>query len=90
MNKKDNNQTEEKVESAEIYAAKLSFIGSALSTLGDGLQTLAAGIALQELINATNDSQTSDQANQLEQIQIQLDYLTRKIESMERRSYGQF
>ncbi|WP_228551143.1 translation initiation factor 2 [Sporosarcina cascadiensis] len=90
MNNEDNKQEEKKMESAEIYAAKLSFIGSALSTLGDGLQTLAAAIALQELIHAENDSQTSDQASQLEQMQIQLDYLTKKIKNMERTNYGQF
>ena len=36
-----NNKPSQGNESIEIYAAKLSYIGTAISTLGDGLQTIA-------------------------------------------------
>ena len=85
---------EENPESPEIYAAKLSLVGTTLSTLGDALQTIAAGITLQELEKTNNqnsqdsqDSQNqSDQSNKLENMQRQIDQLTRKIERMDRRN----
>ena len=81
-------QMEENPESPEIYAAKLSLVGTTLSTLGDALQTIAAGITLQELekTNNQNSQNQSDQSNKLESMQKQIDQLTRKIERMDRRN----
>lgn len=39
---KNKNQSND---SLDIYAAKLTYIGTSLSTLGDGIQTIAAGLA---------------------------------------------
>lgn len=88
MNYGNNNQKGQNTESPEIYAARLSLIGTALSTLGDGLQTIAAGITLQELENPnTQDSQKQvDQSSQLESIQKQIDQLNRKIDRIERKN----
>lgn len=87
MKNNSGNPTSQNTNSAEIQAAKLSLIGAALSTLGDGIQTIAAGIALQELENQavvdSNSAKQSNQTSQLELMQKQLDYLTRKIERME-------
>ncbi|REB07290.1 hypothetical protein DVB69_10610 [Sporosarcina sp. BI001-red] len=60
--------------SPEIYAARIGFIGTLLSTLGDGLQSIGAGIVLQQLENQSIlDAQTqSDQSNQLESMQNKL------------------
>ena len=64
MKNVNNNQTGQNTVSPEVYAARLSLIGTALSTLGDGLQTIAAGITLQELENPTNqNSQNDNQIN---------------------------
>ncbi|WP_075619146.1 hypothetical protein [Paenisporosarcina indica] len=88
MNYGNNNQNGQNTESPEIYAARLSLIGTALSTLGDGLQTVAAGITLQELENPnTQDSQKQlDLSSQLELMQKQIDQLSRKIDKMERKN----
>ena len=51
-----NNKPDQNNDSLEIYAARLSYIGTAISTLGDGLQTIAAGLALEALVNANKDS----------------------------------
>lgn len=87
MKNNSGNPTSQNTTSAEIQAAKLSLIGAALSTLGDGIQTIAAGIALQKLENQavvdSNSAKQSNQTSQLELMQKQLDYLTRKIERME-------
>ncbi len=87
MKNGNSNDMGQNVESPEVYAAKLSFIGSTLSTLGDGLQAIAAGIALQELEKASDTEQDSPNVlNQLEDMQQQIDYLASKIDRMERRS----
>lgn len=56
--------------------------------MSDGLQTLAAGIALQEFENTNNQNQDAqnqiDQSTQLEFMQQQIDYLTLKIQEIER------
>ena len=46
-----NNQSSQKPELPENYAAKLAVIAGAITTLGDGLATIAAAIALQEAEN---------------------------------------
>lgn len=86
MKNVNNNQIGQNTGSQEIYAAKLSLIGSALSTIGDGLQTIAAGITLQELENPNNQNPQNQlgQSNELELMQKQIEQLTRKIERMER------
>ena len=88
MKNVNNNHMGQNTGTPEIYAAKLSFVGAALSTLGDGLQAIAAGITLQELENPNNQNSQDqlDQSNQLELMQKQIEQLTRKIERMERRN----
>lgn len=73
--------------SPEIYAARIGFIGTLLSTLGDGLSSVAAGIALQQLeMSSIQDAQTQAvQSDQFDSMQKQIDQLTRKIEEMERK-----
>ncbi|MEK3974517.1 MULTISPECIES: translation initiation factor 2 [unclassified Psychrobacillus] len=73
-------------ESTDILVAKLAFFGGTLATLGDGITALAAGIALQELekSNAQNSSEQSNQTAQLEQMQKQINELTRKLNNIER------
>jgi|tagenome__1003787_1003787.scaffolds.fasta_scaffold20972641_2 hypothetical protein len=56
LNNESNFQIGQNPETPETYAAKLAFIGAALSTLGDGVSTIAAGISLQELQNANNQN----------------------------------
>lgn len=86
MNHHDTNQN---AESPEIYAARLSLIGTALSTLGDGIQTVAATIVLRELENAHEKKQNTgdelDIKSQLEVMQRQIDHLTRTVDRMQRR-----
>ncbi|MEV9641743.1 translation initiation factor 2 [Mammaliicoccus sciuri] len=84
----NNNPQGENSTSPEIYAARIGFIGTLLSTLGDGLQSIGAAITLQQLENASiQDTQTqSDQSNQFESMQKQIDHLTKKIERMERKN----
>jgi peptidoglycan hydrolase CwlO-like protein len=90
---KNNYPNEFNNESPDILAARLAFIGSILNTLGDGLTTVASNIALQQLLqNENNNNQGNQNSNnqlpnnqteltkQLENLQRQVDYLTRKIE----------
>lgn len=85
----NNQETNRNAESPEIYAARLSLIGSALSTLGDGIQTVAASIVLRELENANQNKQNTDDdldiKSQLEVMQRQIDHITRTVERMQRR-----
>ncbi|MHA6261173.1 translation initiation factor 2 [Sporosarcina sp. CAU 1771] len=89
MNNAFTNQTGQNTESPDLYAARLTLIGSTLSTLGDALQAIAAGISLQELEKTTSTNQNTsnqlDLTGQLERMQKQIDHLARKIERMERR-----
>lgn len=84
---KNNYQNEFNNESPDIVAARLALIGTILTTLGDGLTTIASGIVLQQLLENNNSQQNSqnsknqiDQSKQLERLQKQVDYLTRKME----------
>lgn len=90
---KNNYPNEFNNESPDILAARLAFIGSLLTTIGDGLTTVASNIALQQLLqNENNNSQGNqnsnnqisnnqvDQSKQIESLQRQVDYLTRKID----------
>ena len=87
MKNKDGYQEEQNQESTEIFIAKLSLVGTTLSTLGDAIQTVAAGIVLQELEKANNQKSQnkSDQSQVLESMQTQIDQLNRKIDRMERK-----
>lgn len=84
MNTHDTNQN---AESPEIYAARLSLIGTALSTLGDGLQTVAAAIVLRELENANEKKQNTedelDIKSHLEVMQRQIDHIARTVDGMQ-------
>lgn len=94
MANKNNYQNEFNNESPDILAARLALIGSILITIGDGLTTVASGIVLQQLLENNNTQQNSnsqnfknqiDQSKQLERLQKQVDYLTRKMEKDNRR-----
>lgn len=94
MANKNNYQNEFNNESPDIFAARLALIGSILTTLGDGLTTVASSIVLQQLLENNNSQQNSntqnsknqiDQSKQLERLQKQVDYLTRKMEKDNRR-----
>lgn len=86
-----NNKQNQGNESIEIYAAKLSYIGTAISTLGDGLQTIAAGLALEALQNANNDSSQNNNGNgnsnqtvKIDNMQKQIDYLITELKQIKK------
>lgn len=86
-----NNKPNQGNESIEIYAAKLSYIGTAISTLGDGLQTIAAGLALEALQNANNDSSQTNNGNgngnqtvKIDNMQKQIDYLIAELKQIKK------
>ena len=84
LNNENNFQIGQNSETPETYAAKLAFIGTALSTSGDGVQTIAAGIALQELQNANNQNSQSqlDQSKEFERMQRQINKLTSQVDQL--------
>ncbi len=47
MDRNKNTFNNQSNDSLDIFAAKLTYIGSSISTLGDGIQTIAAGLALE-------------------------------------------
>lgn len=75
-----NNQSND---SLDIFAAKLTYIGSSISTLGDGIQTIAAGLALEALQNSKNDI-SNDQAKQNANMKEQIDYLISKLQQIKK------
>lgn len=84
-----NNKPSQGNESIEIYVAKLSYIGTAISTLGDGLQTIAAGLALEALQNANNDSSQPNNGNgnqtvKIDNMQKQIDYLVAELKEIKK------
>ena len=88
-----NNKPSQGNESIEIYAAKLSYIGTAISTLVDGLQTIAAGLALEALQNANNDSSQTNNGNgngnghqtvKIDNMQKQIDYLIAELKHIKK------
>lgn len=86
-----NNKPSQGNESIEIYVAKLSYIGTAISTLGDGLQTIAAGLALEALQNANNDSSQPNNGNgngnqtvKIDNMQKQIDYLIAELKQIKK------
>ncbi|MBX8945492.1 MULTISPECIES: translation initiation factor 2 [Lysinibacillus] len=86
-----NNKPSQGNESIEIYAAKLAYIGTAISTLGDGLQTIAAGLALEALQNANNDSSQPNNGNgngnqtvKIDNMQKQIDYLIAELKEIKK------
>ncbi|MGE7987989.1 translation initiation factor 2 [Lysinibacillus fusiformis] len=84
-----NNKPDQNNDSLEIYAAKLSYIGTAISTLGDGQQTIAAGLALEALVNANKDSSQNNngdnQSNvQIDNMQKQIDYLIGELKHIKK------
>lgn len=84
-----NNKPDQNNDSLEIYAAKLSYIGTAISTLGDGLQTIAAGLALEALVNANKDSSQNNNGDsqstvQIDNMQKQIDYLIGELKHIKK------
>jgi len=83
---RNENNSNQPTDSLEIYAAKLAYIGTSISTLGDGIQTIAAGLALQALqkSNNNNSQNNNDQAKQAENMQKQIDYLISELKQIKR------
>ncbi|WP_342534673.1 translation initiation factor 2 [Lysinibacillus sp. FSL K6-0057] len=82
-----NNKQSQNNDSMDIYIAKLAYIGTAISTLGDGIQTIAAGLALESLQNAKNDSSPTnngDQTAKVDHMQMQIDYLIAELKQIKK------
>jgi hypothetical protein len=82
-----NNKQNQDNDSMDIYIAKLAYIGTAISTLGDGIQTIAAGLALESLQNAKNDSSPTnngDQTAKVDNMQKQIDYLIAELKQIKK------
>ncbi|QSB09384.1 translation initiation factor 2 [Lysinibacillus fusiformis] len=82
-----NNKQNQDNDSMDIYIAKLAYIGTAISTLGDGIQTIAAGLALESLQNAKNDSSPTnngDQTAKVDNMQMQIDYLIAELKQIKK------
>ena len=82
-----NNKQNQNNDSMDIYIAKLAYIGTAISTLGDGIQTIAAGLALEALQNANNDSSPTnngDQTAKVDNMQKQIDYLIAELKQIKK------
>lgn len=77
---KNKNQS---TDSLDIYAAKLTYIGTSLSTLGDGIQTIAAGLALEALLNFKKEN-SNDRAKQNIKMKQQIDQLISELEQIKR------
>ncbi|MCY9549481.1 translation initiation factor 2 [Lysinibacillus xylanilyticus] len=77
---KNKNQS---TDSLDIYAAKLTYIGTSLSTLGDGIQTIAAGLALEALLNSKKEN-SNDQAKQNTKMKQQIDQLISELQQIKR------
>ncbi|WP_253896198.1 translation initiation factor 2 [Solibacillus sp. R5-41] len=73
-------------ESQEIFIAQLSYIGAAISTLGDGIQAIAAGLTLESLKNANNQSSenSTDQSQKTESMQKQIDFLISELKQIKK------
>lgn len=69
-----------------IYAARLGYIGACIQTLGGGLSTIAAGIALQALEEAVDESfeSQSDPDRESEIMQNQIDYLIDELKHVKK------
>ena len=80
------NKTNQTSDSRDVLIAKLAFIGASISTLGDGLQAVAAGLALEELQKANNQSSQNqnDQSKQTEGMQKQIDYLINELKQIKK------
>ncbi|MGE7917028.1 translation initiation factor 2 [Lysinibacillus xylanilyticus] len=73
-------------DSLEIYAAKLAYVGLAISTLGNGIQTIAAGLALEALRNSNtqNSQNDTEQSMQKDNMQKQIDYLIHELKQIKK------
>ncbi|MEK5332870.1 MULTISPECIES: translation initiation factor 2 [unclassified Lysinibacillus] len=85
MNNNQNNSNQS-TDSLDIYAAKLAYIGTSISTLGDGIQTIAAGLTLESLKKASNQSSQDlpNQTKQTENMQKQIDYLIAELKHIKK------
>ncbi|MGE7926831.1 translation initiation factor 2 [Lysinibacillus xylanilyticus] len=78
-----NREKNQSTDSLDIYAAKLTYIGTSLSTLGDGIQTIAAGLALEALLNSKKEI-SNDQAKQNIKMKQQIDQLISELLQIKR------
>jgi gas vesicle protein len=83
---KDQNNLKKGSDSPEIFSAKLAFIGASISTLGDGLQAVAAGIALDLLQRANNESSQNqnEQSQYQEKMQKEIDDLINELKQIKK------
>ena len=72
--------------SLELIAARLAYVGSAITTLGDFIVTISAGIALKLVEQSESDSQTTVDATKedLRQMNKQMDYLIRELRQIKK------
>lgn len=82
-NRDKNKNNIQSTDSLEIYATKLTYIGTSLSTLGDGNQTIATGLALDALLNSKKEN-SNDQAKQNTKMKQQIDQLISEVEQIKR------
>ncbi|MGE8036241.1 translation initiation factor 2 [Lysinibacillus sp. KCTC 33748] len=83
MDRNKNTFKNQSTDSLDIFAAKLTYIGSSISTLGDGIQAVAAGLALEALQNSKNDN-SNDQAKQNANMKEQIDYLISELQQIKK------
>ena len=77
---------EKNTPSLELIAARLAYLGGAVTTLGDLLATIAAGIALKlvEQSESGSDSKIDAPDEDLRQMNKQMDYLIRELRQLKK------
>lgn len=72
--------------SLELIAARIAYVGGAITTLGDFLTAIAAGIALKLVEQSESDSQATIDATEedLRQMNKQMDSLIRELRQIKK------
>lgn len=73
--------------SLEVIAARIAYLGGAVTTLGDFLATIAAGIALklvEQQSDSDNQSTIAATEEDLRQMNKQMDYLIRELRQIKK------
>ncbi|MEI3606095.1 hypothetical protein SPD48_10360 [Pseudogracilibacillus sp. SE30717A] len=79
MNRQETDFNQDTASSATTIA-KLTLLGSAITTLGDAISTIAAALALEEIL-ATEEEPQADQEDQVDQQQM-IDSLQKQINEL--------
>jgi len=76
----NNNGTNQIPTARAIEAARLGFIGASIAALGDGIAAVAAGLALEELVNPSDQrSQNTTYRSKKNETTQQIDYLINEL-----------